>query len=41
MFEVLNPTVQACVVKVVGFVAGFSDSIEEDSNIFGVGTFME
>jgi hypothetical protein len=41
MFEVLNPIVQACVVKVVGFVAGFGDSIEEDNNIFGVGASME
>ncbi len=41
MFEVLNPIVQACVVEVVGFVAGFGDSIEEDNNIFGVGASME
>ncbi len=40
MFEVLNPIVQACVVKVVGFVVGFGDSIKKD-NIFSMGTFME
>jgi hypothetical protein len=37
MFEVLHLIVQACVVEVVGF----GDFIEEDSNIFGVGTSME
>jgi hypothetical protein len=37
MFEVLNPIVQACAVEVVGF----GDFIEENSNIFGVGTSME
>jgi hypothetical protein len=41
VFEILNPTIQACVVEVVGSVVGFSDSIKEDNNIFGVGTFME
>jgi len=28
MFEVLNPTIQACAIEVVGFVARFGDSIE-------------
>jgi hypothetical protein len=41
MFKVLNPIVQGCVVEVVGFVAGFCDSTEEDNNIFCVGTSME
>jgi hypothetical protein len=41
VFEVLNIIVQACVVEVVGFVAGFGDSIEEYNNIFNVGTSME
>jgi hypothetical protein len=37
MFEVLNLIVQTCAVEVVGF----GDSIEENNNIFGVGTSME
>jgi hypothetical protein len=37
VFEVLNPIVQACAIKVVGF----GDFNEEDNNIFGVGTCME
>jgi len=41
MFEILNLTVQACVVKVVGFVAGFGDFIEENNNIFGVGASIK
>jgi hypothetical protein len=41
MFEVLNLTVQACAIKVVGFVAKFGDSIEKNNNIFGVGASME
>jgi hypothetical protein len=28
MFKVLNTNIQACVVEVVGFIAGFGDSIE-------------
>jgi hypothetical protein len=36
MFEVLNLTIQACAVKVVGYVARFGDSIEEDNNIFSI-----
>jgi hypothetical protein len=40
VFEVLNPTIQACAVEVVGYVAGFSDFIEKNSNIFGVGASM-
>jgi hypothetical protein len=40
-FEILNPIVQACLVGVTRLVARFSDFIEEDNNIFGVGTFME
>jgi hypothetical protein len=39
--EVLNPIVQACAIQVVGFIAGFGDSIEENNNIFSVGAFME
>jgi hypothetical protein len=35
--EILNLAIQACVVKVVKFVVGFGDFIEEDNNIFGVG----
>ncbi len=41
MFEVLNPFVQAWVVEVVGFVAKFGDSIEENNNIFCVGASMK
>ncbi len=41
MFEVLNFIVQTCVVEVVGFVIGFDNSIEEETNIFGVGASME
>ncbi len=41
MFEVLNLTVQACAIKVVGFVAKFCDSIEKDNNLFNVGASME
>jgi hypothetical protein len=41
MLEVLNPIVQACGIEVIRFVVGFGDSIEKDSNIFGVGTSME
>jgi len=41
MFEVLNPTIEACAIEVVGYVVGFGDSIEKDNNIFGVGTSME
>jgi hypothetical protein len=41
VFEVLNPTVQACAIEVVRYVVGFSDFIEKNSNIFGVGTSME
>jgi hypothetical protein len=41
MFEVLNPTIQACVVEVVGSIVGFDDFIEKDNNIFGVGASME
>jgi hypothetical protein len=41
MFEVLNPTVQACAIEVIGSIIGSSDSIEEDNNIFGVGASME
>jgi len=37
VFEVLNPIVQACAIKVVGF-GGFN---EKNNNIFGVGTSME
>jgi len=37
MFEVLNPTIQACAVEVVGF----GDFIEEYNNIFGVDTSMD
>jgi len=37
MFEVLNPTVQACAVEVVGF----GNSTKEDNNIFCVGASME
>jgi hypothetical protein len=29
MFEVLNPTIQACVVIVVGYIVGFGDSLEK------------
>jgi hypothetical protein len=41
MFEVLNPIVQACAIKVVGSIARFSDYIEETNNIFGVGASMK
>jgi len=41
MFEVLNATVQACALKVIGFVVRFGDFIEKDNNIFGVGASME
>jgi len=41
IFKVLNPTIQACVVKVVRSIARFDNSIKEDNNIFGVGTSME
>jgi hypothetical protein len=41
LFEVLNLIVQAYPIEVVGSVAGFSDFIEEDNNIFGVGASME
>jgi hypothetical protein len=41
VFKVLNPTVQTCVVEVVGSIVGFGDYIEKDNNIFGVGTSME
>jgi hypothetical protein len=41
VFEILNLIVQACVIKIVGFVARFGDSIEENNNIFGVGASME
>jgi hypothetical protein len=41
MFEVLNLTVQACAVKVIGSIAGFGDFIEENNNIFGVGASIE
>jgi hypothetical protein len=34
MFETLNLTIQACAIEVVGFVAKFGDSIEEENNIF-------
>ncbi len=27
MFEVLNPTIEACAIEVVGYVVGFGDSI--------------
>jgi len=37
--EILNFAIQTCAVKVVKFVVGFGDSIEED-DIFGVGTSM-
>ncbi len=37
MFEVLNTIVQACVIKVVGAIAGLGDFIEKDNIIFGVG----
>jgi hypothetical protein len=40
MFKVLNLIVQTCVIKVVGFVTGSSNSIEEENNIFGVGASM-
>ncbi len=41
VFEVLNLIVQACVIKVAGFVVGFGDFIEKDNNIFNVGASME
>jgi hypothetical protein len=41
MFEVLNPIVQACAIKVVGYVTRFGDFIEKDNNIFGVDASME
>jgi hypothetical protein len=41
VFEVLNHTVQACAIQVVGCIAGFGDCIEEDNNIFSVGASME
>ncbi len=41
LFEVLNFMVQVCVIEVVGSIAKFGDSIEEDNNIFGVGASME
>jgi len=41
VFELLNIIVQACVVEVVGSVAGFGHSIEKDNNIFNVGISME
>ncbi len=41
VFKVLNLIVQTCVVEVVGFVIGFDNSIEEETNIFGVGASME
>ncbi len=41
VFEVLNPTVQACVIEVIGSIVGFDDFIEKNNNIFGVGAFME
>jgi hypothetical protein len=28
MFEILNPIIQTCAVKVVGYVVGFGDSIK-------------
>jgi len=37
VFEILNHIIQTCVAIVVGF----NDFIEEDCNIFGVGTSME
>jgi hypothetical protein len=41
MFGVLNPTVQTCAIKIIGFVVKFGDSIEENNNLFGVGAPME
>jgi hypothetical protein len=41
MFEVLNPTIQTCAIKVIGFIAKSGNFIEEDNNIFGVGACME
>jgi hypothetical protein len=41
MFEALNLTIQACAVKVGGYVVGFGDFIEEDNDIFVVGASME
>jgi hypothetical protein len=41
MFEVLNPIIQTCAIKVIGSIAKSSNFIEEDNNIFGVGASME
>jgi hypothetical protein len=40
-FEIINPIVQACSIGLAKLIARFSDFIEEENNIFGVGTFME
>jgi hypothetical protein len=37
MFEILNPTIQTCAIK----VTRFNNFIEKDINIFGVGASME
>jgi hypothetical protein len=41
MFDILNPTVQTCAIKIVGSIVRFGDFIEKDNNIFGVGASME
>jgi hypothetical protein len=41
VFDVLNPIVEACAIRVVGFVVRFGDFIEKYNNIFGVGASME
>lgn len=40
-FNVLNPTIQASPIKIDGPVDGSNDLIEEDNNIFDIGTFVE
>lgn len=40
-FNVLNPTIQACPTKIDGPVDESNDFIEENNNIFDVGTFIE
>jgi hypothetical protein len=40
-FEVLNPTIQTCAIKVIGSITRSGNFIEEDNNIFGVSASMK
>jgi hypothetical protein len=41
VFEVLNPPIQTCAIKIIGSIIRYGKFIEENNNIFGVGASME